>query len=67
MDAAIDIIQIQSGSQFDPSCVAAFIDSLNEVIDIQQRSQDENQLIYHKCGKLVDFHSFVVLRGKMRI
>lgn len=43
LDAAKDFILTNSGSHFDPGCVAAFLDAWNQVLTIRSRFEDENR------------------------
>jgi two-component system response regulator RpfG len=44
---ALDHIQKQSGTQFDPTCVAAFFERLDNIHAIQKEFSDYDETIHH--------------------
>jgi HD-GYP domain-containing protein (c-di-GMP phosphodiesterase class II) len=42
LEAAADYLKANSGSHFDPDCVATFFDHWDEVLQIRERFQDDH-------------------------
>ena len=40
LEKALSIIQEGAGSQFDPKCVEAFMDALDEVVEVMKKYQE---------------------------